>query len=132
MNNVVRVTLQALAAVLGGTQSLHTNSMDEALALPSEAACRWRCAPSRSSPTRPAWPTPADPLAGSYVIEQLTSEIVQRAGEQIALIDEMGGALAAIESGYTSSEIQQAAYAYPARGRKRRAGDRGREQVRDR
>ncbi len=110
MNNVVRVALQALAAVLGGTQSLHTNSMDEALALPSEAAVQVALRTQQIIAHETGVADSADPLAGSYVIEQLTSEIVQRAGEQIALIDSMGGALAAIESGYTSSEIQQAAY----------------------
>mgnify|MGYP001161960375 CR=1 FL=1 len=110
VNNVVRVALQALAAVLGGTQSLHTNSMDEALALPSQEAVQVALRTQQIIACETGVADTVDPLAGSYVIEQLTSEIVRRAGDQIALIDSMGGALAAIESGYISAEIQQAAY----------------------
>jgi methylmalonyl-CoA mutase N-terminal domain/subunit len=104
------VALQALAAVLGGTQSLHTNSMDEALALPSQEAVQVALRTQQIIAHETGVADTVDPLAGSYVIEHLTREIARLAGEQIALIDSMGGALAAIESGYVSAEIQQAAY----------------------
>ena len=110
MNNIVRVALQALAAVLGGTQSLHTNSMDEALALPTQQAVQVALRTQQIIAYETGVADTADPLAGSYLIEHLTDEIERRASEQIALIDSMGGALAAIESGYVSGEIQQAAY----------------------
>jgi methylmalonyl-CoA mutase N-terminal domain/subunit len=110
MNNIVRVALQALAAVLGGTQSLHTNSMDEALALPTQQAVQVALRTQQIIAYETGVADTADPLAGSYLIEHLTDEIAKRAGEQIALIDSMGGALAAIEAGYIPAEIQQAAY----------------------
>ena len=109
-NNVVRVTLQALAAVLGGTQSLHTNSMDEALWLPTEKAVRVALRTQQIIANESGVADTIDPLAGSYVIEYLTNEIEQRAMDYIQKIDEMGGALAAIEKGYIQHEIQEAAY----------------------
>jgi methylmalonyl-CoA mutase N-terminal domain/subunit len=111
-NNVVRVALQALAAVLGGTQSLHTNSMDEALWLPTERSVRVALRTQQVIAYESGAADSIDPLAGSYLIEHLTDEIEQRAGEYLRKIDEMGGALAAIEQGYVQGEIQEAAYAY--------------------
>ncbi len=111
-NNVVRVTLQALAAVLGGTQSLHTNSMDEALWLPTERAVRVALRTQQIIAHESGVADSVDPLAGSYLVEQLTDEIEQRASKYIREIDEMGGALAAIEKGYMQTEIQEAAYRY--------------------
>jgi methylmalonyl-CoA mutase, N-terminal domain len=111
-NNVVRVTMQALAAVLGGTQSLHTNSKDEALGLPTESsvllALRTQQLIAHESDVADA----IDPLGGSYYIESLTNELEQKAVDYIAKIDEMGGAVAAIERGYMQREIQNAAYLY--------------------
>jgi methylmalonyl-CoA mutase N-terminal domain/subunit len=109
-NNIVRVTLQALAAVLGGTQSLHTNSMDEALWLPTEKSVRIALRTQQIIAHESGVADSVDPLAGSYLIEYLTDEIEARANEYIAHIDAMGGALKAIESGYMQSEIQDAAY----------------------
>jgi methylmalonyl-CoA mutase N-terminal domain/subunit len=111
-NNVVRVTLQALAAVLGGTQSLHTNSMDEALALPTERAVQVALRTQQIIAHESGVADTIDPLAGSYVIEHLTDEIEKRAAEYIQRIDELGGALAATERGYIQTEIANAAYAY--------------------
>ena len=110
-NNVVRVTLQALSAVLGGTQSLHTNSMDEALWLPTEKSVRVALRTQQILAHESGVADSVDPLAGSYLIESLTDQIEKRASEYIAKIDEMGGALAAIERGYMQNEIQNAAYA---------------------
>lgn len=110
-NNVVRVTLQALAAVLGGTQSLHTNSMDEALWLPTEKSVRVALRTQQIIAYESGVADSIDPLAGSYLIEYLTDEIERMAYEYIAKIDEMGGALKAIEQGYMQAEIQDAAYA---------------------
>jgi methylmalonyl-CoA mutase N-terminal domain/subunit len=110
-NNVVRVTLQALSAVLGGTQSLHTNSMDEALWLPTEKSVRVALRTQQIIAHESGVADTVDPLAGSYFIEYLTDEIEKRAGEYIAKIDDMGGALRAIERGYIQNEIQDAAYA---------------------
>jgi methylmalonyl-CoA mutase N-terminal domain/subunit len=109
-NNVVRVALQALAAVLGGTQSLHTNSMDEALWLPTEKAVQVALRTQQIIAHESGVADSIDPLAGSYLIEHLTDEIELRAGEYIRKIDAMGGALAAIEQGYIQGEIQEAAY----------------------
>ena len=92
-NNIVRVTLQALAAVLGGTQSLHTNSMDEALALPTEAAVQVALRTQQIIAHESGVADTVDPLAGSYVIEHLTDEIERRACDYIERIDAMGGAL---------------------------------------
>ncbi len=110
-NNVVRVALQALAAVLGGTQSLHTNSRDEALALPSEAAVQVALRTQQIIAYESGVADTVDPLAGSYYIEQLTDEIERRAAQYIERIDMMGGARKAIEAGYIQNEIQDAAYA---------------------
>ncbi len=111
-NNVVRVTLQALAAVMGGTQSLHTNSMDEALWLPTEKSVRVALRTQQIIAHESGAADTIDPLAGSYLIEYLTDEIERRAQEYIARIDAMGGALRAIEQGYIQGEIQEAAYQY--------------------
>ncbi|KXK15406.1 MAG: putative isobutyryl-CoA mutase [Chloroflexi bacterium OLB14] len=110
-NNVVRVTLQALSAVFGGTQSLHTNSMDEALWLPTEKAVRVALRTQQIIAYESGVADSVDPLAGSYLIEYLTNEIEKGAEEYISKIDEMGGALQAIEKGYMQNEIQNAAYA---------------------
>jgi len=109
-NNVVRVTLQALSAVLGGTQSLHTNSMDEALWLPTEKSVRVALRTQQIIAHESGVADSVDPLAGSYLVETLTDEIEKRADDYIARIDEMGGALQAIERGYIQNEIQNAAY----------------------
>jgi len=111
-NNIVRVTLQALAAVLGGTQSLHTNSMDEALALPTEAAVQVALRTQQIIAHESGVADTIDPMGGSYLIEHLTGEIEARARDYIERIDAMGGALAAIENGYVQGEINDAAYAY--------------------
>jgi methylmalonyl-CoA mutase, N-terminal domain len=111
-NNVVRVALQALAAVMGGTQSLHTNSMDEALWLPTEKSVRVALRTQQIIGYESGVADTIDPLAGSYVVEYLTDEIEKRAEEYIQKIDHMGGALAAIEAGYMQNEIQEAAYAF--------------------
>ncbi|MBM3152565.1 MAG: methylmalonyl-CoA mutase [Chloroflexi bacterium] len=110
-NNVVRVTLQALSAVLGGTQSLHTNSMDEALWLPTEKSVRVALRTQQIIAYESGVADSVDPLAGSYLIEHLTNEIEKGADDYIARIDEMGGALRSIERGYMQNEIQNAAYA---------------------
>jgi methylmalonyl-CoA mutase N-terminal domain/subunit len=111
-NNVVRVALQALAAIMGGTQSLHTNSMDEALWLPTEKAVRVALRTQQIIAHESGVADTIDPLAGSYVVEYLTDEIERCAGDYIRRIDEMDGALAAIEQGYIQREIQDAAYQY--------------------
>src|SRR6266540_922891 len=110
-NNVVRVTLQALSAVLGGTQRLHTNSMDEALWLPTEKAVRVALRTQQIIAYESGVADSVDPLAGSYLIEHLTDEIEKGAGDYITKIDDMGGALQSIERGYMQNEIQNAAYA---------------------
>jgi methylmalonyl-CoA mutase N-terminal domain/subunit len=110
--NIVRTTIQALAAVLGGTQSLHTNAMDEALALPTEQAARLALRTQQVIAYESGVADTADPLAGSYAIEELTNEIEKRAGAYIEKIDDLGGMLRAIESGYVQREIQEAAYKY--------------------
>ena len=111
-NNVVRVTLQALAAVMGGTQSLHTNSRDEALWLPTEESVQIALRTQQIIAHESGVADTIDPLAGSYVIEQLTDEIEQRATAYITRIDQLGGALRAIEAGFVQGEIGDAAYAY--------------------
>jgi methylmalonyl-CoA mutase N-terminal domain/subunit len=110
--NVVRTTVQALAAVLGGTQSLHTNSMDEALALPTEDAARLALRTQQVLAFESGVADTADPLAGSYAIEELTSEIERRAVDYLDKIDALGGTLRAIETGYIQREIQNSAYEY--------------------
>jgi methylmalonyl-CoA mutase N-terminal domain/subunit len=109
-NNIVRVTLQALAAVLGGTQSLHTNSKDEALALPTEESARIALRTQQIIAHESGVADSVDPLAGSFYVEALTDEIEKAALEYIAKIDEMGGAVKAIEQGYMQREIQNASY----------------------
>jgi methylmalonyl-CoA mutase N-terminal domain/subunit len=110
-NNVVRTTIQALSAVLGGTQSLHTNSRDEALWLPTEQSVRLALRTQQVIAHESGVADSVDPLAGSYLIEMLTDEIEKGAREYIARIDALGGALAAIERGFMQNEIQEAAYA---------------------
>jgi len=111
-NNIVRVTVQALAAIFGGTQSLHTNSMDEALALPTERAAQIALRTQQILAHESGAADTIDPLAGSYAIEQLTDEIEARAADYIQKIDDFGGALRAIENGFMVDEISNAAYAY--------------------
>jgi methylmalonyl-CoA mutase N-terminal domain/subunit len=111
-NNIVRVAFQALAAVLGGTQSLHTNSMDEALCLPSEEAVRIALRTQQLIAYESGVTDTVDPLAGSYYIERLTKEICERTEAYIERIDEMGGAVSAIERGFVQREIQDSAYQY--------------------
>ncbi|HBK85718.1 MAG TPA: methylmalonyl-CoA mutase, partial [Firmicutes bacterium] len=111
-NNIVRVGLQALAAVLGGTQSLHTNSRDEALALPTEDSVRIALRTQQIIAYESGVADTIDPLAGSYYVESLTSSLEQQAEKYIAQIDAMGGAVRAIEGGYMQREIQDAAYEY--------------------
>jgi len=111
-NNIVRVAFQALTAVLGGTQSLHTNSMDEALCLPSEEAVRIALRTQQLIANETGVSDTVDPLAGSYFIEALTTELCDRAEEYIKKIDEIGGAVSAIEQGYIQREIQNSAYKY--------------------
>jgi methylmalonyl-CoA mutase N-terminal domain/subunit len=109
-NNIVRVAIQALAAVLGGCQSLHTNSMDEALALPTEEAALIALRTQQIVAHETGVTNTIDPVAGSYAIEHLTNEIEQGAIAYIEKIDAMGGMLRAIESGFVQGEIQKAAY----------------------
>ncbi len=111
-NNIVRVAFQALAAVMGGTQSLHTNSMDEALALPTEQAVQVALRTQQIIAYESGVADTIDPLAGSYVIEALTDALEARAADYIRQIDDMGGMLAAIEQGFVNREIQEAAYQY--------------------
>lgn len=109
-NNVVRVALQALAAVLGGTQSLHTNSMDEALSLPTQEAVQIALRTQQILAEESGVANSIDPLGGSYLIEELTDEIETRARAYLEEIDRQGGALAAIENGYIQGEVLDAAY----------------------
>jgi methylmalonyl-CoA mutase N-terminal domain/subunit len=111
-NNIVRTAIQAMAAVLGGTQSLHTNSYDEALALPTEQAARIALRTQQVIAYESGAPQTIDPLAGSYYVEALTNEIEKRAAEYLQKIDALGGMLKAIERGYVQQEIQNAAYEY--------------------
>ena len=111
-NNIVRTAIQAMAAVLGGTQSLHTNSYDEALALPTEASARIALRTQQVIAFESGAPQTVDPLAGSYYVESLTSEIEKRAVDYLDKIEAMGGMLKAIERGYVQQEIQNAAYEY--------------------
>ena len=109
-NNVVRTTVQALAAVLGGTQSLHTNARDEALALPTEASARLALRTQQILAHEAGVTETPDPLAGSYYVETLTDQLEAAADDYLAEIEAMGGALAAIEHGYQQRQIQEAAY----------------------
>ncbi len=111
-NNIVRTTVQALAAVLGGTQSLHTNSMDEALALPTEKAVQIALRTQQILAYESGVGDVIDPLGGAYFLEDLTNRLEAEAREYIAAIDSMGGALAAIEKGFQQKEIQEAAYRF--------------------
>jgi methylmalonyl-CoA mutase, N-terminal domain len=111
-NNVIRVTLQALAAVLGGTQSLHTNSKDEALALPTEASVTTALRTQQVIAFESGVAGTIDPLAGSYVVERMTDEIEAEAERLIAQIDEMGGMVAAIERGWVQRQIEESAYEF--------------------
>jgi methylmalonyl-CoA mutase N-terminal domain/subunit len=111
-NNVVRVTIQALAAVLGGTQSLHTNSRDEALGLPTEDSVRIALRTQQIIANESGAADVIDPLGGSWAVEALTDEIEGKAEEYLRRIDEMGGMVQAIAKGYVQREIQEAAYAW--------------------
>jgi methylmalonyl-CoA mutase N-terminal domain/subunit len=111
-NNIVRTAIQAMAAVLGGTQSLHTNSYDEALALPTEQAARIALRTQQVIAYESGAPQTIDPLAGSYYVESLTNEIEKRAAEYLGKIEVLGGMLKAIERGFVQQEIQNAAYEY--------------------
>jgi methylmalonyl-CoA mutase N-terminal domain/subunit len=108
--NVVRVALQALSAVLGGTQSLHTNGADEALALPTEQAARLALRTQQVIATETGVADTADPLGGSYLVEEWTRELTAQAGALIAKVDSLGGAVAAIENGFFAREVEEAAY----------------------
>jgi methylmalonyl-CoA mutase, N-terminal domain len=111
-NNIVRVTVQALSAVLGGTQSLHTNGFDEALSLPTEEAARIALRTQQIIAFESGAPETVDPLGGSYFVEALTDEVEQKAWEYIKRIDVMGGAVAAIEQGFMQNEIARSSYEY--------------------
>ena len=111
-NNIIRVTIQALAAVLGGTQSLHTNSRDEALALPAEDSVRIALRTQQVLAYESGVTETIDPLAGSYYLETLTNEIEKQALEYIEKIDKLGGVTQAIQKGFIQQEIQNSAYQY--------------------
>jgi methylmalonyl-CoA mutase N-terminal domain/subunit len=111
-NNITRVTIQAMSAVLGGTQSLHTNGFDEAIALPTEEAARIALRTQQIIAFESGVTETVDPLAGSYFVEALTNEVEAAAWEYINQIDAMGGAVAAIEEGYMQNEIAASAYRY--------------------
>src|SRR5438874_5554197 len=109
-NNIVRVAIQALSAVAGGAQSLHTNSFDEALALPTERAATIALRTQQILQNEAGTTDTADPLGGSYYIEALTDALEARAWELIEHIDELGGAVAAVEQGFVQGEIESAAF----------------------
>jgi methylmalonyl-CoA mutase N-terminal domain/subunit len=111
-NNIMRVTIQALSAVLGGTQSLHTNSRDEALALPTEESVRIALRTQQVIAYESGVADSIDPLAGSFLVESLTDQIEQAAFDYIDKIDKLGGAVEAISRGFQQKEIQDSAYAY--------------------
>jgi len=111
-NNIPRVTIQAMSAVLGGTQSLHTNGYDEAIALPTEEAARIALRTQQIIAYESGVVDTVDPLAGSYFVEALTNEVEAAAWEYINKIDAMGGSVAAIEQGYLQNEIAASAYNY--------------------
>lgn len=113
-NNIIRVTLQALSAVMGGTQSLHTNGFDEALALPTEEAARIALRTQQIIAFESGVTDTVDPFAGSYMVEALTDEIEAKAWEYINRIDAMGGSVSAIEAGFMQDEIAASSYAYQA------------------
>jgi methylmalonyl-CoA mutase N-terminal domain/subunit len=112
LNNITRVALQTLSAVLGGTQSLHTNSYDEAFNLPSEEAAAIALGTQQIVAYESGVPDTVDPLAGSFFVESLTNEIETNAWDMIKKIDAMGGSVAAIEQGYMQDEIAKSAYEY--------------------
>jgi methylmalonyl-CoA mutase N-terminal domain/subunit len=112
LNNVIRVTNQAMAAVLGGTQSLHTNGFDEALSLPTEAAAKVALRTQQIIAFESGVTDTVDPLAGSFFVESLTDEIEKAAWRYIEIIDAKGGSVAAIEEGYIQNEIANSAYQY--------------------
>jgi methylmalonyl-CoA mutase, N-terminal domain len=119
-NNIVRTTVQAMAAVLGGTQSLHTNSYDEAIGLPTETAARLALRTQQILANESGLADTVDPLAGSYFIEALTDAVEEKATELLDNIEAMGGAVAAIEAGWMQARIEEAAY---ADARRRESGD---------
>ena len=114
-NNIVRTTIQALSAVLGGTQSLHTNSKDEALALPSDEAAQLALRTQQIIALESGVSEYPDPFGGSYVIEQMTEDLINNASEIIEKIDSIGGAIAAIENGFIENEITRSAYEFQKR-----------------
>jgi len=114
-NNVVRVAIQALAAVLGGTQSLHTNGYDEALSLPTEGAATLALRTQQIIAHESGVAATADPLGGSYYVEHLTTELERRATELVARVDSLGGAAAAIGAGFFQDEIARSAYEFQMR-----------------
>jgi methylmalonyl-CoA mutase N-terminal domain/subunit len=111
-NNVVRTTIQALAGVLGGTQSLHTNSLDETLALPTEHAARIALRTQQIIAHESGVPNTVDPLGGSYFVEKLTLDMEKGCWDYFERLDDMGGMVSAIEKGFPQREIQDAAYEY--------------------
>jgi methylmalonyl-CoA mutase N-terminal domain/subunit len=111
-NNVARVTVQALSAICGGAQSIHTNAFDEALALPTESSVRIALRTQQILAHEAGGTDTADPLGGSFFVEELTSELERRARELIERVDELGGAVAAVEQGFVQREIDQAAFTY--------------------
>jgi methylmalonyl-CoA mutase N-terminal domain/subunit len=111
-NNIVRVAIQALSAVAGGAQSLHTNSFDEALALPTERAATIALRTQQILAAEAGTTDTADPLGGAYFLEALTDELADRARELIARVDELGGAVSAIEQGFVQAEIEASAFRY--------------------
>ncbi|MCB0340050.1 MAG: methylmalonyl-CoA mutase, partial [Bdellovibrionales bacterium] len=112
LNNVVRTTMQALSAVLGGTQSLHTNGFDEALCLPSQESALLALRTQQIIAAESGVVSTVDPLAGSYFVEHLTDEIEVRVRQQLEVIDSLGGVVRAIEQGYPQGEIQRSAYEF--------------------
>ena len=112
MNNIIRTTLEALAAVLGGTQSLHTNSYDEALSLPTEQSVLLALRTQQIIAYETDIPDTVDPLAGSYFIESLTNTIEEKVWEYLEKIDSLGGAVEAIKAGFFQKEIEESAYNY--------------------
>jgi methylmalonyl-CoA mutase N-terminal domain/subunit len=115
LNNIARVTVQTIAAVLGGTQSLHTNGYDEALSLPTEEAARIALRTQQIIAFESGAPDTVDPLAGSYYVEALTAEVEEKAWALIQKIDAMGGSVSAIEQGFMQNEIARSAYEYQRR-----------------
>ena len=130
LNNLTRVAIQALAGVLGGTQSLHTDAYDEAWAVPSEEAAMLALRQQQILAEESGVANTVDPLAGSYFVETLTNQTEQAAWAYIAQIDEMGGMVRAIEAGFPQAEIADAAYEQAARAGGPRARDRGRHPLR--